>query len=835
MSEININQTDLTITVTPNTSSLTVFAGGYAVAQGNTTEVQFNNGGVIAGANGLTYDQGSQTTTAANLTVTNNTDLGAIGNITITGGNSGEVLTTDGSGGLSFSEIANANFASYAGNVLEAAQPNITSLGTLSNLSVSGNVSANFFIGNGSQLTGLADPSKIQNGNSNVSVAANGNVTIGVSGNANILTATGTGIIVTAANLGNVGNLKITGGNNGQYLQTDGTGNLAWVTGGGSGNGAVGGSNTQVQYNDAGVFGGTAGFTFDKGTNALAVPGSITAVGNVTGNYILGNGSLLTGIVTSANSIVNGNSNVVVDANSNVRISITGQANIVDVGVATVTVTKDLEVTGNFVVTNGNIVKSGTGRYIGNASGLSQIPGANVTGTVANATYATNAGTVTTAAQPNITSVGTLTSLGVSGNITAPNIVANTGIFSGNGSGLSAITAANIIGTVGNANYALNAGNANSAANATHAVTANTVVNASQPNITSVGTLTSLAVTGNISAGNVSATTFTGTLSGAATTAGTVTTNAQPNITSVGTLTSLAVTGNISAGNVSATTFTGTLSGAATTAGTVTTNAQPNITSLGTLTSLVANSANITTANITTINSGLMQNGNSNILINPNGNITMCSAGGNTEITITNTGVNIHGTLNVTGTFTAGLLTFGTLIANTLQVNGNSTLNNCNVTTSLVANTLVANGFALKETIVKLGNNTGAGQGFVAVTIGNNAGHGNFFVGTDQIAIGNSAGKVANLAANNVANFGIAIGSQSRTGVNSISIGAYAGNVSNSDMVNNSIVLNATGAGLVANVANSLTIKPIRSVNSTAGLNALYYDSTTGEIVVYIP
>ncbi len=788
MSEININQTDLTITVTPNTSSLTVFAGGYAVAQGNTTEVQFNNGGVIAGANGLTYDQGSQTTTAANLTVTNNTDLGAIGNITITGGNSGEVLTTDGSGGLSFSEIANANFASYAGNVLEAAQPNITSLGTLSNLSVSGNVSANFFIGNGSQLTGLADPSKIQNGNSNVSVAANGNVTIGVSGNANILTATGTGIIVTAANLGNVGNLKITGGNNGQYLQTDGTGNLAWVTGGGSGNGAVGGSNTQVQYNDAGVFGGTAGFTFDKGTNALAVPGSITAVGNVTGNYILGNGSLLTGIVTSANSIVNGNSNVVVDANSNVRISITGQANIVDVGVATVTVTKDLEVTGNFVVTNGNIVKSGTGRYIGNASGLSQIPGANVTGTVANATYATNAGTVTTAAQPNITSVGTLTSLGVSGNITAPNIVANTGIFSGNGSGLSAITAANIIGTVGNANYALNAGNANSAANATHAVTANTVVNASQPNITSVGTLTSLAVTGNISAGNVSATTFTGTLSGAATTAGTVTTNAQPNITS-----------------------------------------------LGTLTSLVANSANITTANITTINSGLMQNGNSNILINPNGNITMCSAGGNTEITITNTGVNIHGTLNVTGTFTAGLLTFGTLIANTLQVNGNSTLNNCNVTTSLVANTLVANGFALKETIVKLGNNTGAGQGFVAVTIGNNAGHGNFFVGTDQIAIGNSAGKVANLAANNVANFGIAIGSQSRTGVNSISIGAYAGNVSNSDMVNNSIVLNATGAGLVANVANSLTIKPIRSVNSTAGLNALYYDSTTGEIVVYIP
>jgi len=60
-------------------------------------------------------------------------------------------------------------------------------------------------------------------------------------------------------------------------------------------------------------------------------------------------------------------------------------------------------------------------------------------------------------------------------------------------------------------------------------------------------------VSGNISAGNVSATTFTGALSGAATTAGTVTTAAQPNITSTGTLTSLSVTGNLSVGNLSIT------------------------------------------------------------------------------------------------------------------------------------------------------------------------------------------------------------------------------------------------------------------------------------------
>jgi hypothetical protein len=62
-------------------------------------------------------------------------------------------------------------------------------------------------------------------------------------------------------------------------------------------------------------------------------------------------------------------------------------------------------------------------------------------------------------------------------------------------------------------------------------------------NITGVGTLTSLTVSGTI----------TGNLSGSATTAttaGTVTTAAQPNITSVGTLTSLTINGNATLGTV---------------------------------------------------------------------------------------------------------------------------------------------------------------------------------------------------------------------------------------------------------------------------------------------
>jgi hypothetical protein len=111
------------------------------------------------------------------------------------------------------------------------------------------------------------------------------------------------------------------------------------------------------------------------------------------------------------------------------------------------------------------------------------------------------------------------------------NIVLSTGTFNGNGAGLTNINGANV-NTVANANYAAFAGD---------------VVNASQPNITSVGTLTSLDVTGNVLAGNVYAN--SGTI-GANLLTGTLTTAAQPNITSLGNLTSLIVTGNVDAGNL---------------------------------------------------------------------------------------------------------------------------------------------------------------------------------------------------------------------------------------------------------------------------------------------
>jgi hypothetical protein len=80
-----------------------------------------------------------------------------------------------------------------------------------------------------------------------------------------------------------------------------------------------------------------------------------------------------------------------------------------------------------------------------------------------------------------------------------------------------------------------------------------TVLTASQPNITSIGTLSSLTLSGNVS--GVSNLSMSGALTGATllsatTLAGSLSTAAQPNITSIGVLSSLISSGNIKVGTV---------------------------------------------------------------------------------------------------------------------------------------------------------------------------------------------------------------------------------------------------------------------------------------------
>jgi hypothetical protein len=118
------------------------------------------------------------------------------------------------------------------------------------------------------------------------------------------------------------------------------------------------------------------------------------------------------------------------------------------------------------------------GLYVGNASGLSNLNSSNLVGNVANANVAL---VVSQAAQPNITSVGTLTGLTVSGILSA-------GLYVGNASGLSNLNSSNLVGNVANANVAL------------------VVSQAAQPNITSVGLLSNLAVSNSVTTTNLFAT-----------------------------------------------------------------------------------------------------------------------------------------------------------------------------------------------------------------------------------------------------------------------------------------------------------------------------------------
>lgn len=104
-------------------------------------------------------------------------------------------LILTGAGGSNFPP---ANTALLAQTVSNAAQPNITSVGTLTSLDVSGNlvagnlnggnlISANFFSGDGGLLSNISSGTKIENGTSNVTVTEDGNVNVSVAGTSDVL------------------------------------------------------------------------------------------------------------------------------------------------------------------------------------------------------------------------------------------------------------------------------------------------------------------------------------------------------------------------------------------------------------------------------------------------------------------------------------------------------------------------------------------------------------------------------------------------------------------------------------------------------------------------
>jgi hypothetical protein len=210
--------------------------------------------------------------------------------------------------------------------------------------------------------------------------------------------------------------------------------------------------------------------------SALNSTANITTTANIAANYYIGNGSLLTGIAGGGGNYS--------DANVATFLSNFGSNTVSTTGNVT---TGNLTVNGNITYVNSNVVTIND-KFINVANNAATSGAANGGGLgvgPVDAEYATlifNNGT--TAWNTNIP-------LSVNGNVAGS-------YFVGNGSALTSISGASVTGNVANATYAVSAGSAGSA------VTAEQVTFAVQANITGVGTLGNLSVSGNTTVGNLS-------------------------------------------------------------------------------------------------------------------------------------------------------------------------------------------------------------------------------------------------------------------------------------------------------------------------------------------
>jgi|688.fasta_scaffold01024_7 hypothetical protein len=668
------------VTATGNLSSLNADLGNTATA--NFFSGSGNNLSNIAGSNvsgqvgnalvsGTVYTNaqpnitsvgtltGITSTGTADLTGASNVALGPVANVHITGGTNGYVLQTDGSGTLSWvaqsgggggasisNGNSNVNIPSANGNINFTAVGNTVMVitGTGANISGTANVTGNLSAGN--IIAGNGSGGNITNANviSANTFIASGNITAG------------------NADLGNlaIANFFSGAGNNLSNIQgSNVTGAVSFATTANS----VAGANVSGQVSNALV----SGTVYTNAQPNITSVGTLTDL-SISGNGVFGGNLTVNGTLTYINSTTLSISDPII----NLQTGPNGAAPVANTG-------KDVGTALNYYDTSAKIAWMGW-----DISNAEIAFGSNV---------GISSEVVTFTELANIRS----------GNASLGNNV-SANFFTGNGIYLTGITTAGL----SNGNSNVNIPSANGNINFSAVGNANVVV------ITGTGANISgtANVTGNLSAGNITAGAGSGgsitggNLLSANYITGTLTTNAQPNITSVGSLTSLTVTGNITGANANlgnlatANYFIGNFYGtanSATTAGTVTTNAQPNITSVGSLTGLtVSNATGIvdftTTANVTlgavanlhiaggsngqylqtdgsgtltwsTVISGStsnISNGNSNVSIPvANGNINFSAVGNANVVVITGTGANISGTANVTGNLVAGNITAG--------------------------------------------------------------------------------------------------------------------------------------------------------------------------------
>ena len=359
---VNASQTQVTsvgtlgsLSVTGNTTSGNLLTGGQLSASGNVTGSNLITTGLLSvtgnanvGNIGATNIVGTLTTASQ----TNITSVGTLGSLSVTGNITGGNIL----GG------ANVNATTHTGTTVS-----VTANITGGNLITGGLISATGNI-TGGNIMGGANVNATTHTGTTVSVTANitgGNLTTSgkISATGNISTAGmfSSQDIETSANVtavGNVssGNLKtvgqviatgnITGGNIITVGLISSTGNITTAA---NVNGAnltltaaisAAGNITAANITGGNLLTGGIVSAFGNVTGGnINTLGLISASGNVTGNYFLGNGSQLTGIITSVSSMSNGNSNVAIaSTGGNVQVAVNGVSNVVVIGQGTLSV-----------------------------------------------------------------------------------------------------------------------------------------------------------------------------------------------------------------------------------------------------------------------------------------------------------------------------------------------------------------------------------------------------------------------------------------------------------------------------------------------------------------
>lgn len=345
-------------------------------------------------------------------------------------------------------------------------------------------------------------------------IAANGDITT-----ANLTSNGAVAFTGSNVSLGAVSNLHITGGTNGQFLATDGGGNLAWTTVSTSGL-SNGNSNIVVAANGnitmsasgtanvlkvapAGVFVTDLYADFIEVDNAN-VQGNLRVTGNLSANSTTS--TSIYGKIRSNQqeyiTVVGALEGLYVDGGT----TITGNLSLTDA-------TKRVTIAGNLSAGNANLGNTATANFfVGNGSLLTgtignanyafyanlsdhantafQVDGANVTGAVANANYATHAGTAYSVDGANVSGTVANATYALSANSAA---YANVAFY---------IDGANVNGTVANATFATSAGTANVAYSVDGANVVGEVANAAYA--TAAGSATVANSANSVAGANVS-------------------------------------------------------------------------------------------------------------------------------------------------------------------------------------------------------------------------------------------------------------------------------------------------------------------------------------------